>query len=55
MHKGAVVRNPALGAAQRLPAHLHTLGAHELAEQGVKMLAATGWNEYAFDDVPASP
>ena len=33
MHKGAVVRNPAPGAAQRLPAHLHTLGAHTLAEQ----------------------
>ena len=55
MHKGAVVRNPALGAAQRLPAHLHTLGAHELAEQGVTMLAVAGWNEYAFDDIETSP
>ncbi len=55
MHKGAVARNPALGAAQRLSAHLHTLGAHELAEQGVKMLAVAGWNEYAFDDIAASP
>ncbi|MDP8907669.1 MAG: hypothetical protein M3N47_00835 [Chloroflexota bacterium] len=34
---------------------IHTLGTHELAEQGIKMLAIAGWNEYAFDDIAASP
>ena len=51
MHKGALVHDPASGAQRRLPAHRHTVGAHQLVEHGVKMLAAAGWNEYAFDDV----
>lgn len=51
MHKGALVRNPDSGAQRQLPAHRHTVGAHQLVEHGVKMLAAAGWNEYAFDDV----
>jgi hypothetical protein len=50
MHQGAAVRNPHSGVAQRVPKHLHTPGAHELAEQGVTMLAAAGWNRYEFDD-----
>jgi hypothetical protein len=54
MHKGAVIRNPVTGAVGPLPAHRHTVGAHELAERGVKMLAGAGWNEYEFDDVAVS-
>jgi hypothetical protein len=50
MHSGATVRNPSTEAEQQLPKHLHTPGAHELAEQGVPMLAAAGWNEFLFDD-----
>jgi hypothetical protein len=51
MHKGALVHDPASGAQRQLPAHRHTVGAHQLVEHGIKMLAAAGWNEYAFDDV----
>lgn len=50
MHTGATVRDPASGAEEHLPQHLHTHGAHNLAAQGVPMLAAAGWNEFAFDD-----
>lgn len=52
MHTGATVRNPALNGAERVPKHLHTPGAHELAANGVPMLAAAGWNEFEFDDCP---
>ncbi len=50
MHTGATVRNPASGAEERAPKHLHTPGAHELAAQTVPMLAAAGWNQFEFDD-----
>jgi hypothetical protein len=53
MHVGASIRNPQTGAMDRIPDHRHTSGAHELARQGVKMLAAAGWNEFEFDDCPA--
>ncbi len=55
MHEGAIARNPRSGAENRLPKHLHTAGAHALAEQGVAMLAGGGWVEYEFDDLAASP
>lgn len=50
MHKGAVVRSPNSASAEPVPSHLHTPGAHSLAEQGIKMLAAAGWNQFEFDD-----
>lgn len=53
MHKGAVVRSPNSASAERVPSHLHTPGAHALAEQGIKMLAAAGWNQFEFDDCSA--
>lgn len=52
MHKGASVRNPYTGAVDHVPNHLHTRGAHELAEKGVTMLAAAGSNQFEFDDCP---
>jgi hypothetical protein len=51
MHKGAVVHGRLSAITSPLPAHRHTIGAHELAEQGVRMLAAAGGNEYRFDDL----
>lgn len=51
MHVGATVKNPMSQASNRAPRHLHTRGAHALAEQGVTMLAAAGWNEFVFDDI----
>ena len=55
MHTGARVRDPASGAENEAPTHLHTPGAHELAARGVPMLAVAGWNEFKFDDCdPAS-
>ncbi len=51
MHRGARVRSALLGTATAAPAHRHSVGAHELAEQGVKMLPAGGGNEILFDDV----
>jgi hypothetical protein len=50
MHTGATTRNPASGAEETLPRHLHTPGAHELAARGVRILAVAGWNEFKFDD-----
>jgi hypothetical protein len=50
MHKGAMARAES-GAADHWPSHLHTRGAHELAEQGVTMLAIAGTVVYEFDDV----
>ena len=51
MHAGATVRSPATDARASMPAHRHTPGAHELAERGIRMLAAGGWNEYEFADL----
>lgn len=50
MHSGAKVRNPHTDASAPAPKHLHTERAHYLADKGVKMLAAAGWNEFVFDD-----
>ena len=50
MHRGASATTPA-GARLPLPDHLHTAGAHELAADGVPMLAATGPAAFAFDDL----
>lgn len=50
MHSGATVRDPATGAVQRMPRHLHTVGAHQLAAEQVRMLAAAGWTEFEFAD-----
>jgi hypothetical protein len=50
MHKGATVRAES-GATDHVPGHPHTRGAHELAEQGVTMLAIAGTVVYEFDDV----
>lgn len=53
MHKGAVVENPASGATRAAPAHLHTPGAHSLAQEGLPMLATAGWNRFFFEDCAA--
>jgi hypothetical protein len=50
MHKGASVRGRT-GVVAAAPAHRHTVGAHQLAEQGVRMLAGAGGTEYLFDDI----
>jgi hypothetical protein len=50
MHTGAVVRDPGSRAAQHMSRHLHTSGAHILAEQRVRMLPAAGWTEFEFLD-----
>lgn len=52
-HRGAVIRAAFSAATSPVATHLHTVGAHELAQQGTKMLAAAGSNEYIFDDVSA--
>lgn len=51
MHKGATIRSAHSSARQTAPSHLHSRGAHKLAEQGVKMLPAAGSDEFVFDDV----
>jgi hypothetical protein len=51
MHQGAWIRNPTTDARSYERAHLHTQGAHGLAQHGVTMLAAAGWNEYEFEDL----
>jgi hypothetical protein len=51
-HRGATVVAGLTGSTRRLPRHMHSRGAHDLAEQGVPMLAAAGSNTYRFDDVP---
>jgi hypothetical protein len=53
MHAGATIRNPF--AQGELPYHRHTTGAHELAAEGVRMLAVAGTGEYLFTDVPPGP
>jgi hypothetical protein len=50
MHKGASVRGWT-GIVAAAPAHRHTAGAHQLAEQGVRMLAVAGGTEYLFEDL----
>jgi hypothetical protein len=50
MHKGASVRGWT-GIVAAAPAHRHTAGAHQLAENGVRMLAGAGGTEYLFDDI----
>lgn len=50
MHRGAVLRDPDGEVARHLPHHLHTVGAHDLAQQGVAMLPVAGWNRLQFDD-----
>lgn len=50
-HAGASVVDPHTGARNHLPSHRHLQGAHDLAEQGVPMLAIAGWNLYEFDDM----
>lgn len=50
MHKGAVTRGPT-GITGSRPAHRHTVGAHKLAEQGVRMLGVAGGTAFIFDDV----
>ena len=50
MHKGASLRG-LTGIVAAAPAHRHTAGAHLLAEQGVRMVAAHGGPEYLFDDL----
>jgi hypothetical protein len=50
MHKGATIRNPFTGDEARSASHLHTPGAHALAANGVRMLAAAGATEFVFDD-----
>ena len=53
MHKGASVRGWT-GIVGPAPAHRHTVGAHQLAEQGVSMFAGAGETEYVFDDLSSS-
>jgi hypothetical protein len=54
MHAGATVRNPNTGHAAHSRRHLHTPGAHRLADRGVAMLAIAGWNVFVFDDLQRS-
>jgi hypothetical protein len=50
MHQGAWATAPAGGRTQ-LADHVHTVGAHELAADGVPMLAATGGTVFQFYDL----
>jgi hypothetical protein len=50
MHQGAVATEPS-GGRTRMPDHVHTTGAHDLAASGVPMLAATGSTVFQFDDL----
>jgi len=51
MHRGAWAIEPTHGGRQHIPDHVHTQGAHELAADGVTMLAATGPAIFEFDDL----
>ena len=53
MHHGARVQSFDKANSVGRPSHRHTIGAHELAAQGVRMLAAGGGNEVVFDDLGA--
>ena len=55
MHRGACAIDPATGTRTRLDDHVHTAGAHELAADGVPMLAPTGRAVFEFDDLPPPP
>ena len=50
MHRGASATTPG-GARVPMPDHFHTAGAHELAADGVAMMAATGPAAFEFDDL----
>lgn len=50
-HHGATVVDPHSGARKHVPEHRHTAGAHELASNGVRMLAAAGATYFEFDDM----
>ena len=49
LRKGASVFNPVSGARQRQENHYFTEGALEASLDGVKMLAAAGWNQFELD------
>jgi hypothetical protein len=50
MHRGAWAIEPS-GGRTRIPDHVHTVGAHELAADGVRMLAATSSTIFEFEDL----
>ena len=51
LHRGAWAVDPAGGGRTRLEDHFHSAGAHELAADGVPMLASTGRAVFEFDDL----
>ena len=51
MHRGAWAIDPQHGGRSYVDDHFHTVGAHELAADGVPMLAATGTAHFEFDDL----
>jgi len=51
MHVGAWSTDPETGLRMHLPDHRHMQGAHELAANGVAMLAAAGSAVLEFDDL----
>lgn len=51
MHQGALVVDPVRGTSGYFPGHRHTPGAHELARNGVPMLACAGPTYFQFADV----
>jgi hypothetical protein len=50
LQKGAWVLNPVSGARQRDENHYFTAGALAASRDGVKMLAAAGWNQFELGD-----
>lgn len=53
LHYGARILRPN-GQESLSPRHPHTVGAHQLAQSGVRMLALAGDNAYLFDDLRAT-
>jgi len=53
MHEGALVTDPLTGMQRYAPSHRHTPGAHELAADGVRMLACAGETYFEFADLIA--
>ncbi len=53
MHQGAIAIDPLTTKTRFFPSHRHSPGAHELAEQGVPMLACAGETYFQFADVRA--
>jgi len=51
MHRGAWAIEPTHGARRHVPDHFHTQGAHDLAAEGVAMLAASGSAVFEFYDL----